>query len=262
MRGATSRPLRLQQGRRVAEGVLRQTTSGGACVNICALQGALPSLGFGGIGQSGSGRHHGIEGFREFSNPRGVVVRGTGDLADAFLPPYGATAQAIVDQRVRPSRPTRRPRPVPGPDPMPASSLTQSAGGPAGRPARRRRRRPSRYVLLAARWVHEGRRLDMQGLADELGVSRATCSAASAAAKRCSATPWRSSPTGCSTCAAARWEAQRPAGELHTPGTGRTSTRSSPVQGPAPPPRRRTSPDAAGAHRPAGPGATAASSPS
>jgi coniferyl-aldehyde dehydrogenase len=80
----------------VAEGVLRQTTSGGACINICALQGALPSLGFGGVGQSGSGRHHGIEGFREFSNPRGVVVRGTGDLADAFLPPYGQVAEAIV----------------------------------------------------------------------------------------------------------------------------------------------------------------------
>jgi acyl-CoA reductase-like NAD-dependent aldehyde dehydrogenase len=81
----------------VAEHVLRQTTSGGACVNICAVQGALPALGFGGVGQSGSGRHHGIEGFREFSNPRGVVVRGTGDLADAFLPPYGPAAQAIVD---------------------------------------------------------------------------------------------------------------------------------------------------------------------
>jgi coniferyl-aldehyde dehydrogenase len=80
----------------VAEEVLAQTTSGGACDNICALQGALPSLGFGGIGQSGSGRHHGIEGFREFSNPRGVVVRGTGDLADAFLPPYGAVVEAIV----------------------------------------------------------------------------------------------------------------------------------------------------------------------
>jgi len=47
--------------------------------------------------KSGSGRQHGIEGFREFSNPRGVVVRGTDDLADAFLPPYGATAQAVVD---------------------------------------------------------------------------------------------------------------------------------------------------------------------
>jgi coniferyl-aldehyde dehydrogenase len=97
---AGERPLGLyvySQDAEIAESVLRQTTSGGACVNICALQGALPSLGFGGIGQSGSGRHHGIEGFREFSNPRGVVVRGTGDLADAFLPPYGAMTQAIVD---------------------------------------------------------------------------------------------------------------------------------------------------------------------
>ena len=96
---AGERPLGLyvySKDAEVAEGVLRQTTSGGACINICALQGALPSLGFGGIGQSGSGRHHGIEGFREFSNPRGVVVRGTGDLADAFLPPYGPAAQAIV----------------------------------------------------------------------------------------------------------------------------------------------------------------------
>ncbi len=87
--------------RRSAEDVLRQTTSGGACVNICALQGALPSLGFGGVGQSGSGRHHGIEGFREFSNPRGVVVRGTGDLADAFLPPYGPIDAGHRRQRVR-----------------------------------------------------------------------------------------------------------------------------------------------------------------
>jgi coniferyl-aldehyde dehydrogenase len=81
----------------VAEQVLATTTSGGACINTCASHAALPSMGFGGIGQSGSGRHHGIEGFREFSNPRGVFVRGEGDLTEAFLPPYGATAQAIVD---------------------------------------------------------------------------------------------------------------------------------------------------------------------
>jgi coniferyl-aldehyde dehydrogenase len=96
---AGERPLGLyvySKDDQVAEDVLLRTTSGGACVNVCAVQGALPSLGFGGIGQSGSGRHHGIEGFREFSNPRGVVVRGTGDLADAFLPPYGQVAQAIV----------------------------------------------------------------------------------------------------------------------------------------------------------------------
>ena len=97
---AGERPLGLyvfSKDETLAEHVLTQTTSGGACVNACAVQGALPSLGFGGIGQSGTGRHHGFDGFREFSNPRGVVVRGSADLIDSFLPPYGATAQAIVD---------------------------------------------------------------------------------------------------------------------------------------------------------------------
>jgi coniferyl-aldehyde dehydrogenase len=55
--------------------VLDATTSGGACVNAAAMQGALPPLGYGGVGQSGFGRHHGIDGFREFLIPRGVVVR-------------------------------------------------------------------------------------------------------------------------------------------------------------------------------------------
>jgi coniferyl-aldehyde dehydrogenase len=81
----------------LAEGVLRRTTSGGACINSAAVHGALPSLPFGGIGLSGFGRHHGIDGFREFSNLRAVFVRGNGDLIEAFAPPYGATAQAIVD---------------------------------------------------------------------------------------------------------------------------------------------------------------------
>jgi coniferyl-aldehyde dehydrogenase len=81
----------------VANEVLRRTTSGGACVNSAAVHGALPSLPFGGVGQSGSGRHHGVEGFREFSNLRAVFVRGEGDLIEAFAPPYGPTAQAVVD---------------------------------------------------------------------------------------------------------------------------------------------------------------------
>lgn len=80
----------------VAEGVLAQTTSGGAAINTCAMQGALPSMGFGGSGMSGMGRHHGEEGFREFSNPRGVFVRGEGDMIDAFYAPY-AKAEALAD---------------------------------------------------------------------------------------------------------------------------------------------------------------------
>lgn len=98
----------------IAEHVLAQTTSGGACINVSALQGTLPSLGFGGIGHSGSGRHHGHDGFREFSNPRGVVVRGTGDLADAFLPPYGPLAQAVVDGAYAHAGSTPQGAPAPG----------------------------------------------------------------------------------------------------------------------------------------------------
>ena len=81
----------------VGEDVLCRTTSGGACVNSAAVHGALASLPFGGIGQSGSGRHHGVEGFREFSNMRAVFVRGNGDLLEAFAPPYGPAAQAVAD---------------------------------------------------------------------------------------------------------------------------------------------------------------------
>lgn len=75
--------------------VLASTHSGGAAVNTCAIQSALPSMGFGGSGMSGMGRHHGIEGFREFSNPRGVVVRGEGDLMDVFYPPYAKAAGLV-----------------------------------------------------------------------------------------------------------------------------------------------------------------------
>jgi len=83
------------------------------------------------------------------------------------------------------------------------------------------RHRPPRAVLLAARWVHEGRRLDMQGIADELTLSRATLfrhvgSREALLGKALWLLTERTLET-----AAGRWEAERPAGELHTPGTGR-----------------------------------------
>ncbi len=97
---AGERPLALYvfaHDHQLADGILQTTTSGGACVNCAAVHGALPSLPFGGVGQSGTGRHHGVEGFREFSNLRAVYVRGEGDMIEAFSPPYGPAAQAVVD---------------------------------------------------------------------------------------------------------------------------------------------------------------------
>ncbi|MFB6895596.1 aldehyde dehydrogenase family protein [Streptomyces hydrogenans] len=93
------RPLGLYvfaQNGDVAERILATTSSGGACVNTCAVQGAVPALGFGGIGHSGHGRHHGVDGFREFSNPRGIVRRGQDDLIEVMFPPYGAVLDGVV----------------------------------------------------------------------------------------------------------------------------------------------------------------------
>jgi AcrR family transcriptional regulator len=76
-------------------------------------------------------------------------------------------------------------------------------------------------VALAARWIHDGRRLDMQGLADELGVSRATLfRRVGGREELLTEALWVLTERTLET-AAAQWEAERPQGELHTPGTGR-----------------------------------------
>ncbi len=77
--------------------VIASTSSGGACINTCAVQGALPSLAFGGVGTSGMGRHHGVEGFREFSNQRGIVVRQQPDNVRLFYPPYANAVEHLKD---------------------------------------------------------------------------------------------------------------------------------------------------------------------
>ena len=80
---------------------------------------------------------------------------------------------------------------------------------------------PDRIVDVAAQWVYAGRRLDMQGLADELGVSRATLfrNAGSREALLSKAL-WVLTERSLH-AAARRWERQRPPGEMHTPGAGR-----------------------------------------
>ncbi len=52
--------------------VLTKTSSGGAVRNDVIVHFMQHELPFGGVGNSGSGRYHGIEGFKRFSNPRGV----------------------------------------------------------------------------------------------------------------------------------------------------------------------------------------------
>jgi len=95
---------------------------------------------------------------------------------------------------------------------------TYSMTGPA---ARRAGRRSARIVAVAARWIQDGRRLDMQGLADELGISRVTLFRRIGSREALLGKAlWLLTQCTLET-AAAQWEAERPEGELHTPGTGR-----------------------------------------
>jgi AcrR family transcriptional regulator len=76
-------------------------------------------------------------------------------------------------------------------------------------------------VALAARWIQDGRRLDMQGLADEAGVSRATLFRRVGSREALLTEALWLLTQRTLAVATARWEAERPGGELHTPGTGR-----------------------------------------
>ncbi len=83
------------------EQVLSTTISGGVTVNDVIFHVGMDDLPFGGVGPSGIGSYHGIEGFREFSHARSVYTQPKLDVAalGGFKPPYGkATAKALSAQ--------------------------------------------------------------------------------------------------------------------------------------------------------------------
>ncbi|MBE5072927.1 coniferyl aldehyde dehydrogenase [Erythrobacteraceae bacterium E2-1 Yellow Sea] len=98
---AHDRPLGLYyfgNDRQEREHVLTRTISGGVTVNDVMLHGSMEDLPFGGIGASGIGAYHAIEGFREFSHARAVLRQPKANVMKlaGFQPPYGkASAKAI-----------------------------------------------------------------------------------------------------------------------------------------------------------------------
>ena len=80
----------------LVERLRNNTSSGGFCVNAVALQGAQENLGFGGVGSSGMGRHHGIEGFREFSNPRGCVEIASDAHVEPLMSPHDEVTRQFL----------------------------------------------------------------------------------------------------------------------------------------------------------------------
>lgn len=52
-----------------------ETSSGAYCTNECIMHSVSHYLGFGGVGESGTGRYSGYEGYRNFSNRKGVLLK-------------------------------------------------------------------------------------------------------------------------------------------------------------------------------------------
>lgn len=71
----------------VMRGVLRRTSSGGACINDTIMHIANEHLPFGGIGNSGMGRYHGRDSLYVFSHRRAVVTTPTWiDVPFRYMP--------------------------------------------------------------------------------------------------------------------------------------------------------------------------------
>ena len=72
------------------EKVLNATTAGGVTINDVVFHVAQENLPFGGIGPSGMGSYHGVDGFREFSHAKSIYTQIKADKPlQQMRPPYG-----------------------------------------------------------------------------------------------------------------------------------------------------------------------------
>lgn len=103
---AHDRPLGLYyfgQDAAERETVLTRTISGGVTVNDVIFHVSADDLPFGGVGPSGMGSYHGVEGFRSFSHARSVYTQPKIDVAKlaGLKPPYGAATARTLKMQLK-----------------------------------------------------------------------------------------------------------------------------------------------------------------
>ena len=100
---ANPKPLALyvySSNQKLAERIIAQSSSGGACINQCMMHNVQGNLPFGGVNNSGIGSTHGIHGFKAFSHERSVLTAGRLRLEKLFAPPYTAMRFKLIKQIV------------------------------------------------------------------------------------------------------------------------------------------------------------------
>ncbi|HEY6632582.1 MAG TPA: aldehyde dehydrogenase family protein, partial [Rhizobiaceae bacterium] len=78
------------------EKVLSRTTSGNVGINNTMMHYAQDDLPFGGVGASGMGAYHGLEGFRSMSHAKGVFTQGRWNAANLVRAPFGRLADTVL----------------------------------------------------------------------------------------------------------------------------------------------------------------------
>ena len=81
--------------------VLAETTSGAVGINSAVIHVGQDDLPFGGIGESGIGAYHGIEGFRRFSHAKAIFDQSRWNAADLARAPFGKLTDLILKFLVR-----------------------------------------------------------------------------------------------------------------------------------------------------------------
>ena len=83
--------------------VLDKTTSGGVTLQDVIFHMAQDDLPFGGVGPSGMGAYHGIEGFKSVSHQKAIYRQTKFDLASLIgaRPPYGKALERTLNMRLK-----------------------------------------------------------------------------------------------------------------------------------------------------------------
>lgn len=81
--------------------ILNNTRAGGGCINHCAVHFYNTNLPFGGSNNSGIGKSHGFEGFKSFSNGRGILRQHLPNALELLVPPFNTFKQKIIDLTIK-----------------------------------------------------------------------------------------------------------------------------------------------------------------
>lgn len=81
--------------------ILSNTRAGGSCINHNAAHFFNTHLPFGGSNNSGIGKAHGDEGFKSFSNARGIFKQHIPNALEMLMPPYDGFKQKLIDLTIK-----------------------------------------------------------------------------------------------------------------------------------------------------------------